>query len=371
MGAKLGKYYLLTFPELPPYRVEALLLDTNTVLKIFEWTRQPNWEKLNELMPILEIIRKAEIVEPFYGAFEGSWSWDKDGTVDESNYSLVNMSLFKKRMRAIETIRQVGEEEFKLMTDPLRKRPIQLIGESKSLTSNLKINEEEFREIASLFLPEWLAFLLLLEDISELVGDETIDELVEKFQDWKSTIVGYGIPWRSTVKYLGILAYFGGTITDSYWDVELKKNITGKQFTSDDLLKKDLWRTNGLPKVARNLALDSFFFFERNKMQSGIMQDPNELRMLKVRELKTGILTGDRGMNALNCQFSEYQPNRNNLASHTIQIPKDSKIFLYKEAKQKEIIDQLQDSVARSPHDLPLQSDLIPLLIELINKHSK
>ena len=371
MGAKLRKYYLLTFPELPPYRVEALLLDTNSVIKIHEWTKKPNWERFNELEPVFELIRKAEVVEPFYGAFEASWHWDSDGTVNESNFSLVDMSIFKKRMRAVETVRNASQTEYETFKNPLRRKPITLIDEEKSITSNLKANEEEFREIATLFLPEWIAFLLLLEQVVALSGKENIDELVERFLEWKSTIVGYGIPWRSTVKYLGIMAFFGGTITDSFWDVDLKKKVTGKKFTSDDLLKRDLWASNGLPKVARNLALDSFFFFERNKLQSGIMQHPNELQMLKVRELKTGIITGDRGMNALNCQFIEYKANKNNLASYTIQVPLDSKIFDFKKTKRIEILSQLQDSIPRSPNDMPTQSELVPLLISLINRHAK
>ena len=371
MGAKLKKYYLLTFPELPPYRVEALLLDTNSVIKIHEWTKKPNWESFSELEPIFELIRKAEIVEPFYGAFEASWHWDQDGTVNESNYSLVDMSIFKKRMRAVETVRHASKAEYDTFKDPLRRKPISLISEDKSITSNLKANQDEFREIATLFLPEWIAFLLLLEQVKNLSGGENIDELVELFLKWKSTIIGYGIPWRSTVKYLGIMAFFGGSITDSYWDVELKRNVTGKKFTSDDLLKRDLWESNGLPKVARNLALDSFFFFERNKLQSGIMQNPNALQMLKVRELKTGIITGDRGMNALNCQFIDYKANKNNLASYTIQVPLDSKIFDFKKTKRIEILSQLQDSIPRSPNDMPTQSELVPLLINLINRHAK
>ena len=371
MGAKLRKYYLLTFPELPPYRVEALLLDTNSVIKIHEWTKKPNWERFNELEPIFELIRKAEVVEPFYGAFEASWHWDTDGTVNESNFSLVDMSIFKKRMRAVETVRNASQTEYETFKNPLRRKPITLIDEEKSITSNLKANEEEFREIATLFLPEWIAFLLLLEQVVALTGKENIDELVERFLEWKSTIVGYGIPWRSTVKYLGIMAFFGGTITDSFWDVDLKKKVTGKKFTSDDLLKRDLWASNGLPKVARNLALDSFFFFERNKLQSGIMQHPNELQMLKVRELKTGIITGDRGMNALNCQFIEYKANKNNLASYTIQVPLDSKIFDFKKTKRIEILSQLQDSIPRSPNDMPMQSELVPLLISLINRNAR
>jgi hypothetical protein len=204
-----------------------------------------------------------------------------------------------------------------------------------------------------------------------LTGKENIDQLVERFLEWKSTIVGFGIPWRSTVKYLGIMAFFGGTITDSFWDVHLKKKVTGKKFTSDDILKRDLWVLNGLPKVARNLALDSFFFFERNRLQSGIMQHPNKLQMLKVRELKTGIITGDKGMNALNCQFIEYKANKNNLASYTIQVPLDSKIFNTNKSERIEILSQLQDSIPRSPNDLPTQSELVPLLISLINKHAK
>ena len=371
MGAKLRKYYLLTFPELPPYRVEALLLDTNSVIKIHEWTKKPNWERFNELEPVFELIRKAEVVEPFYGAFEASWHWDSDGTVNESNFSLVDMSIFKKRMRAVETVRNASQTEYETFKNPLRRKPITLIDEEKSITSNLKANEEEFREIATLFLPEWIAFLLLLEQVVALSGKENIDELVERFLEWKSTIVGYGIPWRSTVKYLGIMAFFGGTITDSFWDVDLKEKVAGKKFTSDDLLKRDLWASNGLPKVARNLALDSFFFFERNKLQSGIMQHPNELQMLKVRELKTGIITGDRGMNALNCQFIEYKANKNNLASYTIQVPIDSKIFDFKKTKRIEILSQLQDSIPRSPNDMPTQSELVPLLISLINRHAK
>lgn len=111
MGAKLKKYYLLTFPELPPHRVEAFLLDTNFVIKIHEWTNKPNWESFNELEPIFELIRKAEIVEPFYGAFEASWHWYQDGTVNESNYSLVDMSIHKKRMRAVETVRHRSKQE--------------------------------------------------------------------------------------------------------------------------------------------------------------------------------------------------------------------------------------------------------------------
>lgn len=371
MGSKLKKYYLLTFPEVPPYRVEALLLDTNSVIKIHDWTKKPSWESFNELEPIFELIRKAEIVEAFYGAFEAAWHWDKDGTVNESNFSLVDMSIFKKRMRAVETVRHASKAEYETFKDPLRRKPISLISDEKSITSNLKANQDEFREIATLFLPEWIAFLLLLEQVANLQGEESIDELVEKFLIWKSTIIGYGIPWRSTVKYLGIMAFFGGTITDSFWDVELKKKVTGKRFTSDDLLKKDLWEANGLPKVARNLALDSFFFFERNKLQSGIMQDPNELQMLKVREFKTGIITGDRGMNALNCQFIEYKANKNNLASYTIQVPLDSKIFDFKKSKRIEILSQLQDSFPRSPNDMPTQSELVPLLVSLINRHTK
>jgi hypothetical protein len=261
--------------------------------------------------------------------------------------------------------------EYETFKDPLRRKPISLISEEKSIISNLKASQDDFREIATLFLPEWIAFLLLLEQVADLTGEENIDELVEKFLDWKSTIVGYGIPWRSTVKYLGIMAFFGGTITDSFWDVDLKKKVTGRKFTSDDLLKRDLWVSNGLPKVARNLALDSFFFFERNKLQSGIMQHPNELKMLKVREFKTGIITGDRGMNALNCQFIEYRANKNNLASYTIQVPLDSKIFDFKETKRIEILSQLQDSNPRSPSDMPTHSDLVPLLISLINRHAK
>jgi hypothetical protein len=371
MGAKLRKYYLLTYPELPPYRVEALLLDTNSVIKIHDWTKEPSLERFNELEPIFELIRKAEVVEPFYGAFEASWHWDKDGTVNESNFSLVNMSIFKKRMRAVETLRYASKAEYETFKDPLRRKPISLISEEKSITSNLKGNQEEFREITTLFLPEWIAFLLLLEQVTDLSGEENIDELVEKFLNWKSTIVGYGIPWRSTVKYLGIMAFFGGTITDSFWDVDLKKKVTGRKYTSDDLLKKDLWVSNGLPKVARNLALDSFFFFERNKLQSGIMQHPDELRMLKVRELKTGIITGDRMMNALNCQFIEYRANKNNLASYTIQVPLDSKIFDFEETKRIEILSQLQDSNSRSPYDMPTRDEQVPLLISLINRHAK
>lgn len=371
MSAKLRNYYLLTFPEIPPYRVEALLLDTNSVIKIHEWTKNPNWERFNELEPIFELIRKAEVVEPFYGAFEASWHWDQEGTINESNYSLVDMSIFKKRMRAVETVRHAIKAEYDTFKGPLRRKPISLISEEKSITSNLKANQDEFREITTLFLPEWIAFLLLLEQLTALSGEEKMDDLVELFLNWKSTIVGYGIPWRSTVKYLGIMAFFGGTITDSFWDVDLKKKVTGKRFTSDDLLKKDLWASNGLVKVARNLALDSFFFFERNKLQSGIMQHPNELRMLKVRELKTGIITGDRGMNALNCQFIEYKANKNNLASYTIQVPLDSKIFDFNETKRIEILSQLQDSIARSPNDMPTQSELVPLLISLINRHAK
>jgi hypothetical protein len=274
-------------------------------------------------------------------------------------------------MRAVETLRYASKLEYETFKDPLRRKPISLISEEKSIISNLKASQDDFREIATLFLPEWIAFLLLLEQVADLTGEENIDELVEKFLDWKSTIVGYGIPWRSTVKYLGIMAFFGGTITDSFWDVDLKKKVTGRKFTSDDLLKRDLWVSNGLPKVARNLALDSFFFFERNKLQSGIMQHPNELKMLKVREFKTGIITGDRGMNALNCQFIEYRANKNNLASYTIQVPLDSKIFDFKETKRIEILSQLQDSNPRSPSDMPTHSDLVPLLISLINRHAK
>ena len=106
-------------------------------------------------------------------------------------------------------------------------------------------------------------------------------------------------------------------------------------------------------------------------MQSGIMQHPNELQMLKVRELKTGIITGDRGMNALNCQFIEYKANKNNLASYTIQVPLDSKIFDFKKTKRIEILSQLQDSIPRSPNDMPMQSELVPLLISLINRNAR
>jgi hypothetical protein len=83
------------------------------------------------------------------------------------------------------------------------------------------------------------------------------------------------------------------------------------------------------------------------------------------------LITGDRGMNALNCQFIEYRANKNNLASYTIQVPLDSKIFDFKETKRIQILSQLQDSIPRSPNDMPTHSDLVPLLIGLVNRHAK
>jgi hypothetical protein len=366
MDHRFGKFFIVSVGKRPPLENEALILDTNVVNDLSNWATRVTAVPASELHPFLSFMRDPaiKIIEPFWGALESSWTLHKGTGVplNAHNYDEINASKFRESLIAVETIRCASEGQIKAWLHPDRRGSIEFLGLDASRFAEADLTSSSVRGLSELIISEWYAFMTLINSMSVLKGDESRDDLVDRYLWWRGDVQARGVPLRSMVQASAMMAFFGGAIEHRYWDVAAKTRRIGRVITRDTILKRDEWDTLGVAKVARNLAFDAMLFHRRNELESGLRQAAEDLRMERVQPVQTAIVTRDVPMSALNQLIVRSVGIPNHLNGQFVEFPTGS--LISNGPEDETIHNRLTLAIPRSPYDLPVNDELIPLLID-------
>jgi len=366
MPLKFGHYYLVTNPETPLPEITGLILDTNFVGRFYEWflATNPDPQVVEDLLPILRLIREKRLVLWQYGALEKSWAWQDVKEVNSQNYSRINPHLFRRIGHAIETILFASEEDFSSWTAPNRNFSIPFSKEIKSPIVREPLSKEDAKAYFQVVAPAWIATLLLMDFQSKITPELSIEALTELFLEWRGAVRATGAPDTSEVILIGELFFFGGSISGNYYeDNYLEKPRDFPLFDAVKLLKIDSWKTVGKAKIARNIAFDLALLELQHLSRFGIRQGENSIS--KVNPEKMAIVTGDKGIAVIAQQFGPVVEIPNYLPARIHTHPANSRFRLERPLEDLKLLYKFPH---RPPQDLPRRDQLGKPLEELLER---
>ena len=56
-------FFLITHPEMPEYKIQTLILDTNCVGMVYKWATGSKDVPTSKILPVLELIRSGRSIE--------------------------------------------------------------------------------------------------------------------------------------------------------------------------------------------------------------------------------------------------------------------------------------------------------------------
>jgi hypothetical protein len=302
------RFFLVTYPDVPLYRVETVILDSNAVSAIYDWAQGKTEPNSADVIPMLDALRSVKHIELFYGAYESCWQFERGAPVSQSNFNMVRIHDFKFKVLAIDSVTRADKKDFNEWISPSRRGSINFLPEEETRLKHFKPDDETFKSLAQASMQEWVLYLLLLKHLRPVWDSEDIQELIASFKAWVDEVYKHRVGMLSIPTFVALMGFFRGSVTEQYFIAKTKFPQGGKTINRDLLLKKDRWEVDGLVRVARNLAFDAIYFRERIRWQSGIIQSPSSLEFMRIKPEVTGIITGDRAMNAINSQIKETVP---------------------------------------------------------------
>lgn len=369
MGIKLGgRFYLLSYPERPKYRIECVLLDANVVSSIYEWAVKPKKVNLSELFPILELIRNSQLVDILPGAIESGWGFADGKAIDSKSFNNIKVQDLIFKIIAIDSIIRAPRKIFKDWCSPERERSIDFLDQSDTSAAKLDKNDPDFRSMSSFISVEWLSFLTLLESLGQLSEDVDYEKRKSAYLHWLNELHKI-CPLRTYVLALAQIGFFGGTLESNFWDDEKGLSVSDKKISSSDVLKLSEVKIKGIGRVARNLAFDSWYFYRRNMFESGVIQLPNEKKLAKMRRMPSGILTGDKTMNAINARIqNRRRVGEGYLDAYEWKLPDDSLVISQSDLH---FLRKLSVTKSRRPQELPDSDEIEVILKNKLDVHAK
>jgi hypothetical protein len=358
-------FFLITHPEMPEYKIQTLILDTNCVGMVYKWATGSKDVPTSKILPVLELIRSGRSIEITYGAMESSWAFEKAVPVTRANFDLAKLSNFRYSVLAIDTIKNSTNQQFNSWIGSSGRESIAFLPSELTRLKNFTGDEGIYRELLQSTAQEWVLFLLLLRHLKPIWNSVDFDELLEGFKNWVNEINEMRIGMSHMVTYLALHGFFGGVIHEHFFLRGKKERQKGKVFNRELVLKRQDWDEYGLARIARNLALDAVHFRERNKFQSGVIQSPYGLEVATFRGENTAIVTGDRAMNAIHCQIKAALPVKGQPNALQIELPEGSEIK--KRNKEIEILEILGVR-ARDSRDLLMAQDLLTIAFDLMDE---
>jgi hypothetical protein len=356
MGILLGKrFYLISFPEVPIYKVDCALLDANAIGAIYDWATNPKKIDSTQILPVLELIRKVKAVESIFGSIENAWRFPDDNKVDSTNFNDIRFQDVINKLIAIDSIIEATPKQFKQWSALDRTGSIDFLDKKSTRAASLNVGDVELKELSSLVAPEWLSFLLLILSIEKIEDSASYEDRKEAYFAWLKQV--YEVcPLRAFVNCVALIAFFGGTLRHQYFDSETKQVINAREVGHKEVLKMQEWSILGKARIARNLAFDSLYFYERSKIESGIIQLPDKKVFVKGKGMTAGIISGDKVMNALNTRIEKrIQVRTSILPAYVWKPPADSLIYQYGEVA--DLLD-ISSLYARNPEELPDHSEI-------------
>ena len=277
------RFFLVTYPDVPLYRVETVILDSNAVSAIYDWAQGKTEPNSADVIPMLDALRSVKHIELFYGAYESCWQFERGAPVSQSNFNMVRIHDFKFKVLAIDSVTRADKKDFNEWISPSRRGSINFLPEEETRLKHFKPDDETFKSLAQASMQEWVLYLLLLKHLRPVWDSEDIQELIASFKAWVDEVYEHRVGMLSIPTFVALMGFFRGSVTEQYFIAKTKFPQGGKTINRDLLLKKDRWEVDGLVRVARNLAFDAIYFRERIRWQSGIIQSPSKSRILPSR----------------------------------------------------------------------------------------
>lgn len=360
-------FFLVTYPEMPEYKIQTLILDTNCVGAIYKWATDSKDVPTEKIRPILDLIRSGKSIEIVYGAMESSWTFEKGALVTRENFDLAKLSDFRYKVIAIDTIKKSTNKQFETWIKSTGRRSIAFLPAEETRLQNFTDSEAEYRSLLQATAQEWVLFLMLFKYLAPLWDSQSFEERLDGFKNWNHEIMEKRIARSTVVTTMAIIGFFGGEIQESYFVRGLKDRQRGKLFNRDLMLKKQEWSEYGLSRVARNLAMDAVHIRERNKFQSGLMQSPYGLERASFPRENTAIVTGDRAMNAFHGLIKSAIPITGKLQpdAFLMDFPEGSEIV---KLKKQDAIQDVLGIHARNSKDLLIADDLLEIAFDIMDE---
>lgn len=366
MPLKIGKFYLLSNPETPIPELDGYIFDTNFIGELYDWflDSSPNPETTAGLKPILDLLRVKKMCNWQYGALERSWAWQNIHEVTAANFNRINATLFQRINQSIETLLFANESDYKEWISPTRNFAIPFSKVKVSHPVAQVLTKQDAAEFASIVTPGWISTLLLMKYLDKFNGNEPIDDLLQGYLEWKQSCRALGVPEMAEVSMVAQLAFFSGTFSGTYYENSYTGSTKSlRPVDSAELLKSAKWKDLGRAKVARNVAFDLHLFNYQHMMRSSVKPGENSIK--QVRPEKMAIVTGDKAMAALNCQFGPTAPVPGRMALRVFTLPKDSRFALERPIEDRQLLSKFP---MRAPEDLPRLDQLMPALQQLIEE---